>query len=169
MRDLLSTLIHTAIICFSVVMSDLFLQKLFRLAFKKRVLLLELLILIALTGVGGFFMMNLASPLRFAGACLFMTGMIVYLQCKSVFSRGYSIRILADLMDRGGSSTIESLKNGYGGMGLQGMLRKRLLSLHSLGLLHINETLVGPLTPKGLWLARFSDFFRRVLKLERVG
>jgi hypothetical protein len=100
----------------------------------------------------------------------YAASVIVYMQSKSFFSRGYSIGILLDLLRRGPTLSMDELKRGYGnGMGLEGMLRKRLLSIASVGLVNISNDRVRGLTPRGTFLSRVADATRALLNLKEVG
>jgi hypothetical protein len=102
--------------------------------------------------------------------CLYYSGIVAYVQCKSVFSRGYSIRIMTDLRHGGGHSQVKQLQANYGGgMGMTGMLSKRLQSLADAGLLQYQGDQVGPLTFWGRILAQFTGGYRKLFCLEGVG
>ena len=110
-------------------------------------------------------------PHAVLGAVLFFwSGCIVYIEARSLFSRGYSLRVLVDLFDSGGSAEAASLKDQYGdGMGIEGILDKRLESISRLGLLRFDGERVGPLTEPGKILAVLGGGMRRLLKLQQVG
>jgi hypothetical protein len=101
---------------------------------------------------------------------LYATLGLFYIWCKSIFSRGYSIRILLDLKEAGGKSTLEQLKDNYGGgVGMKGMLTKRLRFVSTLNLAHVSGTHYGPLTSLGRFLAVLCRNLRALLRLELVG
>ena len=101
---------------------------------------------------------------------LYLTGCLIYLESCSLFSRGISLRILVDLHERGGSSEAENLKAAYGaGLGVEGMLAKRLDTMKKFGLLYIRDDRVGPLTLLGAIFARVAVNFRRLLRMKMVG
>jgi hypothetical protein len=99
----------------------------------------------------------------------FLAAMIVYVEARSLLSRGYSLRVLVDLLDAPRHATVRELAMGYGGMGLRGMLAKRVASLAALGLVRSDGARVGPLTPAGRAMARLGLGFRRALRLDTVG
>lgn len=105
------------------------------------------------------------------GAVLFyLAGFIVYLELQSLLSRGYSLRILVDLLNNGGKARLDSLKELYGGgVGVRGLLAKRLKALVSLRLISLQGNKVESLTPLGKILAIIGSFMRRLLQLELVG
>ena len=118
----------------------------------------------------GTFGRPLPASFRGAALLLYLTGCIVYGELLSLFSRGYSLRILVDLLSRGGSAGLEELKAGYGGgVGIQGLLARRLESLAHLRLLGFDGKRVGPLTVLGRIFATIGSSFRRLLCLEQVG
>src|SRR5579864_2795963 len=53
--------------------------------------------------------------LRHSAVFLYLSGAIVYLEMRSLLSRGYSLRILLDLASMGGQADVASLKTSYGG------------------------------------------------------
>jgi hypothetical protein len=113
---------------------------------------------------------TLSAHLQFAALCLYGAGSLVYMEIRSLLSRGYSLRILLDLQKTGGTSDMENLKSRYGGgMGISGLLRKRAATLGALHLIHYQEPMVGPLTSLGKVLALISSQARQGLKLDDVG
>ncbi|MFQ6111109.1 MAG: hypothetical protein ACE5LX_03655 [Nitrospinota bacterium] len=101
---------------------------------------------------------------------LYLAGSLVYVELRSLLSRGYSVRILVDLHTRGASASLGSLKSGYGGgVGVRGMLAKRVGTLAGLGLLRFRGNRVGPLTPLGKVCAVAGERMRQLLRLELVG
>lgn len=134
------------------------------------------LYLLALIGLGFYGLWiafdNLTAPFlpRCAGFCLYMTGAIAYMEARSMFSRGYSLRILVDLGEKGGSADLDTLKSSYGqGMGLKGLLLKRIRSIEAFKLIKFQNQSVGPLTCPGEAVARITSLWRKALRLERVG
>ena len=68
-----------------------------------------------------------SSLLRPSGIFLYLSVMVVYLEVRSLLSRGYSLRILLDLYANNSPVELSRLKSTYGaGMGLKGLLRKRI-------------------------------------------
>jgi len=113
---------------------------------------------------------SLPRSLRVGAIFLYLAGCLVYIELRSLVARGYSLRILVDLLSSGGSASMERLKSGYGdGVGIQGMLAKRLGTLASLRLLRFQGNQVGPLTLLGKVFANASSGMRRLLRLELVG
>jgi len=101
---------------------------------------------------------------------LYLAAFLVYLQFKSLFSRGYSLRILADLDSWGGRATEDKIRLNYGGgMGLGGMIEKRLKSMAGLGLIQHEGGTYGPLRFWGRRMARSGTWYRRWIRLDRVG
>ena len=110
------------------------------------------------------------ASLRVGAVCLFLAGCIVYLELRSLLSRGYSLRILLDLMGRGQGETLERLRSDYGnGVGVKGLLVRRLKTLARMRLVHLDGRRVGPLTPLGRVVAVAGSAFRRTLRMEGVG
>ncbi len=108
--------------------------------------------------------------LEVGGLCLYGSGYLIYVEAKSLFARGYSLRILVDLLSRGGTAPLASLKSNYGdGMGVSGILTKRLTSLLRLGLLRFEGDQVGPLTLLGKACAAVGGGVRQLLRLDLVG
>lgn len=104
-----------------------------------------------------------------AAVCLYAAGCIVYIEIRSLLSRGYSLRVLVDLLGRGGAS-IADLKQDYGnGLGVHGMVAKRVATLAQLGLVRMDGERVGPLTRAGRGVARLSAAMRALLRLDTVG
>ena len=100
----------------------------------------------------------------------FVSAMIVYAELRSLLSRGYSLCVLVDILHAQRRPSMAELADSYGrGLGLSGMMAKRIASLASLRLVQSRDGMVGPLTPLGRSLARFGRAFRRVLRLELVG
>ena len=101
---------------------------------------------------------------------LYLAGCIVYVEVRSLVSRGYSLRVLIDLLNQGGQASVAALKSDYGqGAGMEGLLRKRLNSMVRFHLVGMEGDQVGPLTPWGRILANMSKGIRMLLRLERVG
>lgn len=113
---------------------------------------------------------SLPQSLKVGAVFLYLAGCLIYMELRSLVARGYSLRILVDLLSSGGSASMERLKSGYGdGVGIQGMLAKRLGTLASLRLLRFQGNHVGPLTLLGKIFATASSGMRRLLRLEMVG
>lgn len=111
-----------------------------------------------------------SAAFRLAAAMFYLALCLVYLEIQSLLSRGYSLRILVDIAAHGGSVDIPSLKATYGGgMGVSGLVAKRLRSLNRLGLVELDSDSVGPLTRTGRIAAALTIGFRRLLRLEVVG
>jgi len=120
-------------------------------------------------GPGGW-VQELPYSLQIGAVFLYLAGCVGLMNVQSVLSRGYTLRILVDLLERGGRANVDSLKSGYGGgLGIGGLIAKRLHSLASLGLLHFQDNQVGPLTPLGKLLAEMTVRLRKLLRLEMVG
>ena len=113
---------------------------------------------------------QIPASLRIGAVCLFLAGCLVYLEIRSVLSRGYSLRILFDLMGRDQGQTLERLQFGYGnGVGMRGLLARRLETLAQLRLAHLDDRQIGPLTPLGRVVAVTGSALRRALRMEEVG
>lgn len=113
-----------------------------------------------------------AAPLivRIGAACLYLAGAIIYMELRSLLSRGYSLRILVDLWHRRGTARVEQLVASYSdGLGLEGLLRRRVASLAIWRLAQVAGDQVGPLTPLGMACAWLGIGIRRLLRLEIVG
>lgn len=120
--------------------------------------------------MSGWIEANSGPGLSVGAVCFYLAATIVYVEIRSLLSRGYSLRILIDLMTHGKELPIEDLKSSYGdGLGVVGILAKRLETLKSLGIIHVNGKKVGPLTRQGHLLAGLGLSLRRLLKLETVG
>ena len=109
--------------------------------------------------------------LRVGAVCLYVTGALIYLELRSLLSRGYSLRILTDLYGRHGeSASLTDLQTTYGnGVGLRGMLQKRLSTLARLRLVTIGSGEAGSLTPLGRLCAMAGLQMRRLLRMPSVG
>ena len=118
----------------------------------------------------GAVLAGLAQPGHFfPGMALYLASAMVYLEAKSIFSRGYSIRILVDLLEREHPQTLNQLKDNYSGKGLRWMLDKRIQALKFVWILRYDKDVVGPPTVLGRLIAKVGDGSRRLLKLEQVG
>lgn len=121
-------------------------------------------------GIGATFTRCSPPFLRFSAISLYLSGCLIYFEVQSLLSRGYSLRILVDLLDSGGSARLEDLKADYGGgMGIRGILGKRLRGLARLRLVRFEEERVGPLTSLGMAFAMVGSRIRQVLNLGSVG
>lgn len=110
------------------------------------------------------------ASLRVGAVCLFLAGGLAYLELRSLLSRGYSLRILLDLMDKDHGETLERLRSEYGnGMGMRGLLTRRLATLARLRLVRFDGRWVGPLTALGRLCAAVTVGMRTLLRLEVVG
>ena len=108
--------------------------------------------------------------LRVGAGCLYLAGAILYVQLRSVLSRGYSLRILVDLLGQPHAMDVEQLQTSYGnGKGLAGLLRRRVESLAEWGLMTAEGDQVGPLTLAGRVIAGPTLMMRRLLRMEHVG
>ncbi len=113
---------------------------------------------------------QIPASLRVGAVCLFLAGCLVYLELRSVLSRGYSLRILFDLMGRDQGKTLERLQSDYGnGVGMRGLLARRLKTLAQLRLARLDDRQIGPLTPLGRVVAVTGSALRRALRMEEVG
>lgn len=110
------------------------------------------------------------SALRVGAVCLFLAGCICYLELRSVLSRGYSLRILLDLIGRDNGATLEGLRSDYGnGVGMSGLVERRVKTLARVRLLRLDGHQIGPLTPIGRAAAAMGSLMRRALRMEGVG
>jgi len=110
------------------------------------------------------------ASLRVGAVCLFLAGCLVYLELRSVLSRGYSLRIMLDLTGRDMGETLERLRFDYGnGVGVRGLLVRRLKTLARLRLVHLDGHQIGPLTPLGRVVAVTGSALRQALRMEGVG
>ncbi len=108
--------------------------------------------------------------LKKAALFLYWAGCIGYMEILSLLSRGISFRILLDLVEKKGTEDLAQLKSSYGGgMGLRGLLAKRLKSLSRIGLLRFDNNRVGPLSCSGWLFALVTSGMRRLLRLQEVG
>jgi hypothetical protein len=110
------------------------------------------------------------SPLRASAIALFWALCVCLIELRSLVYRGYSLRILADLSEHAGQASVESLKTGYGkGLGLRGLLAKRLAGLDRLGLLRFDGERVAGLSRSGTILGGLGRAARGFLRMETVG
>lgn len=119
-----------------------------------------------------FILSQWQSPLlmRIATVSLYLAGCLTVMETFSLLSRGISLRVLLDLLDSDGVGKADALGQTYGdGMGLSGLLSKRLDSMVGLGLVRRRESLVGPLSARGLVLGKLAKLVRDALKLGEVG
>jgi len=108
--------------------------------------------------------------LRTGAVALYAAGWLVYVEVRSLLSRGYSLRILVDILVLGGGAGFEDLKSGYGeGMGVRGLLSKRIAGLARIGLIRRTADQIGPLTSVGRLVAHAGYGMRRLLRLDVVG
>lgn len=112
----------------------------------------------------------LPSSLKGGAIFLYLAGCLSCLEVQSLLSRGYSLRILIDLLERGGDASVDILKSEYGsGLGIRGLIVKRVHTLARLRFLHFQDNHVGPLTPLGKVMAMTTSRLREFLRLEMVG
>lgn len=110
------------------------------------------------------------ASLRAGAVCLYLAGCLGYLELRSLFSRGYSLRILVDVFRRSEPARVEQLAVLYGdGRGLRGMLQRRLATLARLRLTAFDGLQAGPLTPMGRVVAAVTSGMRQALRLKLVG
>lgn len=108
-------------------------------------------------------------PLQLGAVSLFLAGGVVYLELRSLLSRGYSLRILLDLGETQGDVSVETLRATYGnGVGMRGLLRRRLETLARCGVVHMEGARIGPLTPLGVACAHVTSWVRHALRMEHV-
>lgn len=113
---------------------------------------------------------SLPSFFKVSVVLLYLAGCLVYAEIGALVTRGYSLRILVDLLERGDAVDIARLKAEYGGgMGIRGLLIKRLNHMGGLGLIHVEGDRVGPLTSSGRFLTEAGASLRRLLRLDQVG
>lgn len=97
-------------------------------------------------------------------------GSLVLIEMMSFLSRGYSLRVILDIKRLGGMAEAASLTEMYGdGMGLEGLLRKRLAGLVALGFAPKEGEMIGPLSKSGRMAAKLARGARRILNLGEVG
>lgn len=110
------------------------------------------------------------ASLRIGAVCLFLAGCVVYLELRSLLSRGYSLRILVDVLCHPEGTSLARLQDGYGnGVGLRGLLTRRIMTLSRLHLVRFDGQRVGPLTGLGVLCAILTAGMRQLLRLELVG
>lgn len=110
------------------------------------------------------------SFLRTAALFLYWAGCIGYVETLSLLSRGISFRVLLDLLENHGEADLKNLSSSYGdGMGLRGLLAKRLQSLSRAGFLRCQENQVGPPTLLGRLFGAVTSGMRTLLRLQEVG
>ncbi|MBI4541806.1 MAG: hypothetical protein HY705_02115 [Gemmatimonadetes bacterium] len=108
--------------------------------------------------------------LRVGALALYLSGWIGFVELRSLLSRGYSLRMLLDLLEAGGRLPATELERAYGGgVGLPGLLDRRVTGLVGLGLLDRTAATVGPLRPLGTLAAALGATARRWLRLDLVG
>ena len=111
---------------------------------------------------------SILAPLKIGAMCLYLAGCVAFIESLSLFSRGYSLRILIDLLGRQGQADLLDLKAGYGnGLGLDGMLAKRVTTLARFRLIRFNTGRKGFLTGPGRICAQAVASWRRLLKLDK--
>ena len=128
--------------------------------------------LLAAGGIAGLWIGLAWAPgsLRASAVCLYLAGCLGYLELRSLLSRGYSLRILVDVFRGGGPVSCEELAVLYGnGLGLSGLLRRRLSTLARLHLVAFDGLHAGPLTPVGRAVEMVASGMRRALRTELVG
>ncbi len=124
----------------------------------------------AAIGAVGVYLRLVGNPLQSSSVLLYLSFCIVHAELTSLLSRGYSLRILYDLRTSGEGMTLQAAKEAYGGgVGVRGLLKKRLRTLHGLGLLSMENDTVGPLTALGSLAGRFGTGMRAALRLDNVG
>ena len=92
-----------------------------------------------------------------------------YMQVFSLTVRGFSLRIMGDITERGPLSFEEIIRGYSGGRGLDWMFEKRVVALESLRLVQREDeylVLVGPL---GVWAALLGVWTKRFLKMGAGG
>ncbi len=91
-----------------------------------------------------------------------------YMELFSMVCRGFSLRIMVDI-DRHGRMTLQQIKDGYGGRGVQWMFAKRLETLTSLGLINADDTKITLKTPLAKTLGHIGNGFKGFLKMGKGG
>lgn len=110
------------------------------------------------------------ASLRVGAVSLFLAGCIVYLELRSLLSRGYSLSILVDVLRQPEGTSLARLQDGYGdGVGLRGLLTRRIMTLSRLRLVRFDGRRVGPLTGPGVVCAALTSGMRKFLRLDLVG
>ena len=113
---------------------------------------------------------SVPAPLRLGAVCLYVAGLVGYVELRSLLSRGYSLRMLRELRGQEAGWSVAQLQERYaGGRGLPGLLRRRLESIERLGLLTQQADRVGPLTPLGRVGTRLAAGWRGLLRMDGVG
>jgi len=113
----------------------------------------------------------LADPrLKIGAVAFYLAACLLYMEARSILSRGYSLRILVDL-DKlpGRRADRKTLKDNYGGMGVTGLLAKRVRTLADFRMLVFAEHRVGPLTWAGWCMGYAGLILRKSLCLHDVG
>ena len=133
----------------------------------------EAVILAAFFAAGPILLLKILSAplhLKIGALAFYWAGCLVYIEVLSLLSRGISLRILLDLLKENGKVNLRGLKTAYGGgMGVRGILDKRLKTLVQFGLVRYEQDQVGPLTLSGRLFAAATSGMRRLLRLEKVG
>ena len=83
--------------------------------------------------------------------------------------RGFSLRILVDIYTRG-SMTFSQILSGYGGgQGMEWMLKKRIGSMQSVGLVEFEDQILQIKSPRGTIVGIIGNLFKKVLKMGKGG
>ncbi len=167
--SIIDALLRNSAVIVGLILVDTSFQFAVRSLRGRRSFVLELGSVVFLVFIGGA-MAAWAQPGHFfPGMALYIASFGVYLEAKSIFSRGYSIRILVDLLERGRPQTLSQLKENYSGKGVRWMLDKRIQALKFFWIVRYDDGMVGPPTVLGRLIATLGDGTRRLLRLEEVG
>lgn len=104
-----------------------------------------------------------------AGLSLIGFFCLAYAQVFSLAIRGFSLRILVDIHDRGPLTT-EQIMTGYSeGRGLDWMFEKRLAGLESIAMIRREEGATIALRPLGLCAGLMGVWTKRLLNMGAGG
>lgn len=101
----------------------------------------------------------------------FMIGFLClgYAEAFSMLCRGFSLRIMMDIFSRG-SLTLHEIIEGYGGgKGVDWMLKKRIETLKSMGLLGFDGEVLELMGKRAYIIGKTGLFLKRFLKMGTGG
>ena len=92
-----------------------------------------------------------------------------YGEVFSMVCRGFSLRILIDILING-PFTMDQVVSNYGeGKGVDWMIKKRIASIESLGLVKWENEELTLVSPSALFLGKFGLWFKQTLKIGLGG
>ena len=104
-----------------------------------------------------------------SAACMIGFFCLSYGQAFSLTVRGFSLRVVVDIFERGPLNEDQVITGYSGGRGLDWMYEKRLAALESLHLIRRQGPTLSLARPFGLWAGILGLWTKRLLKMGSGG